>query len=201
MTFELPDLGYGFDALEPWIDAKTMGIHHDKHHKTYTDKFNAALEKHPELFDKSAEEIISDLDSVPEDIKGAVRNNCGGYVNHALFWQILGRGKELKGKLKESVEKEFGSFEDFKKDFGGRAATLFGSGWVWLVVSNGKLEIVSTTNQDSPLSEGKTPILVLDVWEHAYYLKYQNKRPDYIEAFFSVINWDKVGEMYEKARG
>ncbi|MFH1290676.1 MAG: superoxide dismutase [Nanoarchaeota archaeon] len=200
MTFELPELGYEFSALEPWIDAKTMEIHHDKHHKAYTDKFNAALESHKELFEKSAEEIISDLDSVPEDIRKAVRNNGGGYVNHALFWRVLKKEVEFAGKIKEAIEREFGSYEEFKKKFSEAAATQFGSGWAWLVVnSDGKLEITSTANQDSPLSEGKRPILTLDVWEHAYYLKYQNKRPNYIESFFNVINWDKVGELYEEA--
>jgi Fe-Mn family superoxide dismutase len=199
MVHELPELGYKFDALEPHIDAKTMEIHHGKHHAGYVKKLNAALEGHDDLAGKSAEDLIKDLESVPEEIRGAVRNNGGGHVNHSLFWTLLAPGKELQGRLKEEIEKEFGSVDDFKKNFGEAAVGRFGSGWAWLVLDNGKLEIMSTANQDSPLSEGKIPILGLDVWEHAYYLKYQNKRPDYIEAFWNVVNWDKVSELYEKS--
>jgi len=199
MTFELPELGYKFDALEPYIDAKTMEIHHGKHHAGYVAKLNAALEKYPKLSKKSAEDIISNLDSVPEDIRTAVRNNGGGHVNHTLFWQLLAKGKKLKGNVKEAIEEEFGSVDDFKKKFSDAAGARFGSGWAWLVLNDDKLEIISTANQDSPLMENKTPILGLDVWEHAYYLKYQNKRPDYIEAFWNVVNWDKVSELYENA--
>lgn len=201
--FELQKLPYNYDALEPYIDAKTMEIHHTKHHQAYTDKFNAALEKHPELFEKSAEEILQDLANIPEDIKGAVRNHGGGYVNHNLFWEIMAPNEEERkfdGEIAEAITEKFGSFEEFQKKFSEAAATRFGSGWAWLVVSNGKLEIMSTGNQDSPLSEGKTPILGLDVWEHAYYLKYQNKRPDYVAAWWNVINWQKVNELYSQAK-
>lgn len=202
MTFELPKLPYAHDALEPHIDAKTMEIHHGKHHQGYTDKLNKALEGQEALAGKSAEEIISDLDSVPEDIRMAVRNNGGGYVNHTLFWEILcpaSESGEPSEDLKKAIDETFGSMEDFTKKFSDAAATRFGSGWAWLVVSDGKLTIMSTANQDSPLSEGKTPILGLDVWEHAYYLKYQNKRPEYIENFFKVVNWKKVSELYSDA--
>jgi superoxide dismutase, Fe-Mn family len=199
MTFELPKLPYEYNALEPHIDKATMEVHHDKHHQAYTDKFNTALEKHPKLFEKSAEEIIADLDAVSEDIRAAVRNHGGGYVNHALFWQILGKNNELKGKLREVIEKEFNTVEEFMKQFEEAAMSQFGSGWAWLVVSNGKLEVMKTSNQDSPLSAGKTPVLCIDVWEHAYYLKYQNKRADYVKAFWNVVNWDKVEELYSQA--
>ncbi|MCA9485786.1 MAG: superoxide dismutase, partial [Nanoarchaeota archaeon] len=189
MTFELPELPYAFDALEPSIDARTMEIHHGKHHAGYTSKLNAALEGHEDLAGKSAEDLLKDLDNIPEEIRTAVINNGGGFVNHSLFWEIMTPDVEKRkfdGKIKEAIEKELGGFEKFKEDFSKAAATQFGSGWAWLVVSDGKLEIMSTANQDSPLFDGKTPILGLDVWEHAYYLKYQNKRPDYIEAFFNV---------------
>ena len=195
--YELPKLKYAYNALEPYIDEKTMTIHYTKHHQGYTNKLNAALEKYPELFEKPAEDHLKDLDSLPADIKTAVRNNGGGYVNHSLFWDIMGKDPEkISGEIKQAIEKEFGSFEDFKEKFSKAAATRFGSGWAWLVVNDGKLEIMSTANQDSPLSEGKTPILALDVWEHAYYLKYQNKRPEYIENFFKVIDWKRVNELY-----
>ncbi|MCF7798421.1 superoxide dismutase [Candidatus Woesearchaeota archaeon] len=203
MTFALPELDYEYDALEPYIDAETMKIHHTKHHQAYTNKFNAALENHPELFEQTAEEIIADLASVPEGVKGAVQNNGGGYVNHKLFWHILGKGAELTGELKTAIEKDFGSVEEFKKQFEDAAATQFGSGWAWLVVDRSqgtaKLVISKTSNQDSPLTDGLTPILCLDVWEHAYYLKYQNKRPEYIEAFWNVVNWNNVAELYKEA--
>lgn len=200
MAFELPKLNYEYGALEPYIDEETMIVHHTKHHQAYTDKFNTALKAYPELYEKSAEEIIADLSSVPEDIQVAVRNNGGGYINHALFWHILGTGTELAGELKTSIERDLGSIEDFKEAFENAAATQFGSGWAWLVVdSEGKLSVTKTGNQDSPLTDGLTPILCLDVWEHAYYLKYQNKRPDYIKAFWNVVNWDNVAELYKKA--
>lgn len=200
MVFELPKLPYAYDALEPYIDAKTMEIHHSKHHRAYTDKFNAALEKHPEFFEKEAEEIISDLGSVPEDIRQMVRNHGGGYVNHNFFWKILAKSKKLDEKLKEAIEKEFDSIDEFKKKFEGAAVGQFGSGWAWLVVNkNGKLEIMKTSNQDSPLTLGMKPILVIDVWEHAYYLKYQNKRADYVSAFWNVVNWEKAGKFYGQA--
>jgi len=197
MAHELPELPYEYDALEPHIDAKTMEIHHTKHHAGYIKKLNAAIEG-TELEGKSVEELIKDLDSVPEDIRTAVRNNGGGHVNHTLFWSILSpEKKELAGRIVDGINSDFGSFDSFKEKFSDAAAKRFGSGWAWLVVSGGKLEITSTANQDSPLSEGKIPILGLDVWEHAYYLNYQNRRPDYIEAFFKVINWDKVNDIYE----
>ena len=188
----LPKLDYGYDALEPYIDAKTMEIHHTKHHQAYIDKYNAAV-KDTELDGKDVHEVLKDLDAVPEKIRTAVRNHGGGYVNHALFWKILGPNKsEPSGKLKDAISETFGDFDKFKEAFATAASTVFGSGWAWLVIDNGKLEILSTPNQDSPLSQGKTPILGLDVWEHAYYLKYQNKRPDYIAAFWNVVNWDEV---------
>jgi Fe-Mn family superoxide dismutase len=199
MTFELPSLEYEYDALEPWVDAKTMEIHHDKHHKTYTDKFNTTLETHPELFEKEAEEIIADLNKVPEEIRAMVRNHGGGYVNHKFFWTILAKNKKLSGKLKKAIEKEFGSVDEFRKKFEEAAMGQFGSGWAWLVVSGGKLGIMKTSNQDSPLTLGMKPILCIDVWEHAYYLKYQNRRADYVSAFWNVVNWDKVEELYEEA--
>ena len=200
MAYTLPDLPYAYNALEPYIDEETMHYHHDKHHQTYVNNLNGAVEKHPELFSKSAEELITDLAAIPEDIRGAVRNNGGGHANHSLFWQIMGPdGGQLNGPVQEAVRKTFGSEEDFKKLFAQAAATRFGSGWAWLVVHNKELEIMSTANQDSPLSEGKTPILALDVWEHAYYLKYKNARVDYISAFWNVVNWDAVNELYQKA--
>ena len=200
MAYTLPDLPYAYNALEPYIDEETMHYHHDKHHQTYVNNLNGAVEKHPELFSKSAEELITDLAAIPEDIRGAVRNNGGGHANHSLFWQIMGPdGGHLNGPVQEAVRKTFGSEEVFKKLFAQAAATRFGSGWAWLVVHNKELEIMSTANQDSPLSEGKTPILDLDVWEHAYYLKYKNARVDYISAFWNVVNWDVVNELYKKA--
>ena len=200
MAYTLPDLPYAYNALEPYIDEETMHYHHDKHHQTYVNNLNGAVKKHPELFSKSAEELITDLAAIPEDIRGAVRNNGGGHANHSLFWQIMGPdGGHLNGPVQEAVIKTFGSEEEFKKLFAQAAATRFGSGWAWLVVHNKELEIMSTANQDSPLSEGKTPILALDVWEHAYYLKYKNARVDYISAFWNVVNWDVVNELYKKA--
>jgi len=200
MTHELPELKYSFDALEPYIDAKTMEIHHDKHHKGYVDKLNKALEGHEDLQKKTAEELVTDLNSVPEDIKAAVRNNGGGHANHSFFWPLLKKGVDPDGEILEAINKKFGSVDGFKEKFKEAALTQFGSGWAWLVVSGGELEIMKIGNQDSPLSEGKTPILGIDVWEHAYYLKYQNKRPDYVDAFFSVINWDQVNENFLKAK-
>ena len=195
--FTLPELPYAFDALEPHIDARTMEIHHDKHHAGYTDKLNAALESHPELSDKSIEELLSDLDSIPEDIRTAVRNNGGGYYNHKLFWEVMSPdgGGEPTGELAEMINSAFGSFADFKEEFAVAASTRFGSGWAWLVKkADGSLAITSTPNQDNPLMEAVgTPILGLDVWEHAYYLNYQNKRPDYIAAWWNVVNWEEVG--------
>lgn len=203
MAYELPSLPYAYDALEPHIDAKTMEIHHSKHHQGYVTKVNAALEGHPELASKSIEDLMSDLSSVPEDIRGAVRNNGGGHANHSLFWTIMSPngGGTPGGELGDDINATFGSFDAFKEQFAAAAATRFGSGWAWLSVDGGKLVVESTPNQDTPLSEGHTPILGLDVWEHAYYLNYQNKRPDYISAFFNVINWDEVAKRYAAAKG
>lgn len=201
MTYTLPDLPYAYDALEPYIDEETMHLHHDKHHNTYVTNLNAAIEKHPELGEKTVEELLADFSSVPEDIQTAVRNNGGGHANHTFFWEILdpNAGGEPTGAIKEAIDAAFGSFEDFKEEFKTAATGRFGSGWAWLVVKDGKLAITSTANQDSPLMDGQTPVLGLDVWEHAYYLKYKNVRPDYINAFWSVVNWDKVNEYFAKA--
>lgn len=199
---ELPALPYDFNALEPHIDEQTMRIHHGKHHATYVNNLNAALEGNAELAAKSVEDLIADLDSVPEEIRTAVRNNGGGHANHTLFWQIMSPngGGAPSGALADAINSKFGSFDQFKEQFQAAGAGRFGSGWAWLVVSNGELEITSTPNQDSPLMEGKTPVLGLDVWEHAYYLKYQNRRPDYMKAFWNVVNWDEVAKRYEAAK-
>ena len=201
MKHELPQLEYKYNALEPYIDETTMTIHHSKHHATYVNNLNAALENYPELQDKSVEELVKDLESVPADIRTAVRNNGGGHLNHSLFWKLLSpNGGQEKGALLEAITAKFGSFDGFKEAFAKAAATRFGSGWAWLVVNKDKeLEVVSTANQDSPVSEGLKPILTLDVWEHAYYLKYQNKRPDYVGAWWSVVNWDFANKLYEEA--
>ncbi len=199
MSLVTPDLPYAYDALEPYIDKKTMEVHHDKHHTGYTAKLNAALEGSG-YEDKPIEELLKSLDSLPESIKTAVQNNGGGHYNHSLFWEYLspdGGGKP-EGKLLDAVNKAFGSFDDFVSAFSAAAAARFGSGWAWLVSDgDGNLSVISTANQDSPLSQGLTPVLGLDVWEHAYYLKYQNRRPEYIENFFKVVNWKKVAEGYE----
>lgn len=203
MAHELPALPYPANALEPYIDEQTMNIHHDRHHNTYVTNLNTALEQSPELQNKSVEELISDLDSIPENIRNAVRNNGGGHANHVLFWQILSPngGGAPSGAIAEAIDRELGGFQKFKEDFAKAATTRFGSGWAWLVVDNSnKLSIISTPNQDNPLSQGLTPILGLDVWEHAYYLKYQNKRPDYIAAFWNLVNWDEVNRRYEAAK-
>ncbi|MEK4037295.1 superoxide dismutase [Paenibacillus sp. FSL F4-0122] len=202
MAFQLPALPYPNNALEPHIDALTMEIHHDRHHNTYVTNLNAALEKAPELQSKSIEELLTDLNAVPEAIRTAVRNNGGGHANHTLFWEVIGpnSGGAPTGALAEAIDKELGGFEKFKEDFAAAATTRFGSGWAWLVVKDGKLAVTSTPNQDNPISEGATPILGLDVWEHAYYLNYQNKRPDYIKAFWNVVNWEEVGKRYESAK-
>ncbi len=202
MKYELPKLNYKYDALEPFIDAKTMEIHYTKHHQTYVDKLNEALAKHTELAERKVEELLADLNAVPEDIRTAIKNHGGGHVNHSLFWELLTGNKkesEAKGKVVDAIVKSFGSFDKFKELFTNAALTRFGSGWAWLVVNKGKLEIQSTANQDSPLIEGKIPLLGLDVWEHAYYLKYQSKRAEYISAFWNIVNWKKVEELYEKA--
>ena len=201
MKHELPALPYSYDALEPYIDEQTMKIHHTKHHQAYITKYVGALEKYPEWLEKPVEEVLRNLNSVPEDVRMAVRNNGGGYYNHMLFWEVMGpQGrKRPEGKLADSIHEVFGSFENFQEMFNNAAATRFGSGWAWLVVDrNGKVKVTSTPNQDVPFDEG-TPILGIDVWEHAYYLKYQNRRPDYIDAFWNVVNWDKVEANYENA--
>lgn len=202
MTYTLPDLPYAYDALEPYIDVETMHLHHDKHHNTYVTNLNAAIEKHPELGEKSVEELISDMAGIPEDIRAAVRNNGGGHANHSFFWEIMApnAGGEPTGAVKAAIDDAFGSFDEMKEAFKAAAAGRFGSGWAWVIVDDGKLAITSTPNQDSPLMDGKTPILGLDVWEHAYYLKYKNVRPDYIAAFWNVVNWDKVNEHFENAK-
>ena len=201
MAHELPTLPYAHDALEPHIDAQTMEIHHGKHHQAYITNLNNAIEGNAELEAKSIDELIGDLDSVPEDIRGAVRNNGGGHANHSLFWSVMGPGKggEPSGKLADAINAELGGFDAFKEAFVKAGMTRFGSGWAWLSVSGGKLEVSSTANQDSPVMEGKTPILGVDVWEHAYYLNYQNRRPDYLAAIWKVIDWDAVGARYEAA--
>ncbi|NLE64389.1 MAG: superoxide dismutase [Elusimicrobia bacterium] len=199
MPYQLPQLKYAYDALEPYIDAKTMETHHGKHHKAYVDKFNAALEGHPDLQAQKGEHVIASIDKVPESIRSAVRNNGGGAVNHAFFWDVMApnAGGEPAGRIGEAIRKEFGSFGAFREKFSDAAATQFGSGWAWLVVGkDGRLEVMKTSNQDSPLSLGKKPLLALDVWEHAYYLKYQNRRPEYIEAFYHVIDWGRVEEIF-----
>ena len=199
MAYNLPKLLYAYDALEPYIDAKTMEIHYTKHHQAYLDNLNKALEKHPKLLDVSVENLLADINMVPEDIRTAVRNHGGGHVNHSLFWQLLKKGVKFGGEIKEAIEKTFGSLDKFKEVFTNTALTRFGSGWAWLVLHNGKLEVYSTANQDSPLMEGKIPILGLDVWEHSYYIKYFWNRKAYVEAFWNVINWKKVDELFEKA--
>jgi superoxide dismutase, Fe-Mn family len=202
MTHELTPLGYEFNALEPHIDAKTMEIHHDKHHAGYVKKLNAALEGHEDLQVKSAEELIKDINSLPEEIRKAIQNNGGGHLNHTFFWSILKKGVEPSGEVKDAIHAKFGSGPEFMEKFKEAAMTQFGSGWAWLVVNENKeLEIVKTANQDNPLTDGKIPILGLDVWEHAYYLSYQNKRDEYVDNFFKVVNWDKVNELYDKALG
>jgi Fe-Mn family superoxide dismutase len=201
MPYSLPELPYAYDALVPHIDAKTMEIHHGKHHNGYVNNVNAALEG-TDLGSKSVEELISDLNAVPENIRGAVRNNGGGHANHSLFWTVMSPngGAKPTGELADAINAEFGSFDSFKEQFAKAAATRFGSGWAWLSVDGGKLIVESTPNQDSPLMEGRTPILGLDVWEHAYYLNYQNRRPDYVAAFFNLIDWDAVGQRYAAAK-
>lgn len=200
--YELPQLPYAYDALEPHIDKETMNIHHTKHHNTYVTNVNAALENYPELAAKSVEALISNMEEVPEAIRTAVRNNGGGHANHSLFWTILSPngGGEPVGDLAAAINAKFGSYAAFKEEFAKAATTRFGSGWAWLVVNNGEIEVTSTPNQDSPLMEGKTPVLGLDVWEHAYYLNYQNRRPDYISAFWNVVDWNAVEKRYQEAK-
>jgi Fe-Mn family superoxide dismutase len=202
MPFELPALPYAYNALEPHIDARTMEIHHTKHHQAYINNANAALEKHPDLGGKSVEEPLRNLNAVPEDIRTAIRNNAGGHANHTLFWTVMApkAGGKPQGKLATAIDASFGGFDKFKEQFENAAKTRFGSGWAWLSrKSGGSLVVASTANQDSPLSDGLTPILGLDVWEHAYYLLYQNRRPDYVSAFWNVVNWDEVAKRFGAA--
>ncbi len=202
MAHVLPPLPYSYDALEPYIDARTMEIHHTKHHQGYVDKLNAALEKHPELFNKTVEQLLEDLDAVPEDIRTAVRNNGGGHANHSLFWPCMSPegGRKPEGELANKIEETFGSFENFKELFSTEAANRFGSGWAWLCVDRSNdLIVLSTPNQDTPLSQGLKPILGLDVWEHAYYLKYQNRRVEYIQNWWNIVNWAQVIKNYNSA--
>jgi superoxide dismutase, Fe-Mn family len=202
MIHVLPKLPYGYGALEPHIDAQTMEIHHTKHHQAYVNNLNAALDKHPELRETTLEELLTGINTIPEDIRRAVRNHGGGHHNHSLFWTVMAQkaGGEPRGELAEVITRTFGSLAKFKELFTNAAQTLFGSGWAWLVVTKGRLEVASTANQDSPLMDGKTPILGLDVWEHAYYLKYQNRRPDYIAAWWNVVNWPEVQARFEQLR-
>ena len=201
MAYTLSPLPYSYDALEPFVDEETMHIHHDKHHQAYCDKTNAALEG-TDLAEKTIEEVLSDLNSIPEDIRTAVRNNGGGYANHNFFFDGMSpEGGEPDGDLITAMDDAFGSLDDFKKEFSDAALTQFGSGWAWLVADGGSLLVIKTSNQDSPLSEGKTPLLNIDVWEHAYYLKYQNKRPEWIEAFWNLVNWEQVTKRFNKYIG
>jgi Fe-Mn family superoxide dismutase len=202
MKFELPKLSYEYSSLEPYIDAQTMEIHHSKHHQAYVNNLNAALDKHPELYDKSLEWLIKNLEEIPLDIRGAVRNNGGGHLNHSMFWNVMSPVKMVTPKLEliKAIDEKFGSFEAFKGEFAKAATTRFGSGWAFLVINKNKeLEVISTSNQDNPISEGLIPILALDVWEHAYYLKFQNRRPDYIAQWWNVVNWDYVSDLYLNA--
>lgn len=202
MAHELPNLPYDYTALEPHIDEETMRLHHTKHHQTYVDKLNKALEGHEDFRQKSAEELLAGLETIPSEIRTAVRNHGGGHANHSMFWQIMSPdgGGWPSGDIKEAIESKWGSFEEFKKEFSDAAAGVFGSGWAWLVVDSGKLEIVTTPNQDSPISQGKIPILGLDVWEHGYYKKFGPARAEYIKAWWNVVNWDRVGKNYASAR-
>ena len=203
MTFELPKLPYAYNALEPHIDAKTMEIHYTKHHQGYTNKLNAALKDFPDLQNKPAGELVAGLKSLPQEVQNAVRNNGGGYINHALFWTCMSPngGGKATGEVGQAITATFSSFEAFQEKFNTAAKTRFGSGWAWLVVGGqGKLEVVSTPNQDNPLTDGKNPILGLDVWEHAYYLNYQNRRPDYVSAFWNVVNWEEVNRRFKEAK-
>jgi superoxide dismutase, Fe-Mn family len=202
MAYELPQLPYAYDALEPHIDKETMNIHHTKHHNAYVTNLNNALAGHDDLLSQSVEELIANLEAVPESARAAVRNNGGGHANHSLFWELLSAkgGGNPSGSLAEAIDAKFGSFDAFKEEFAKAATTRFGSGWAWLSLKNGELELTSTPNQDSPIMEGNTPLLGLDVWEHAYYLNYQNRRPDYIAAFWNVVNWDAVTKRFETAK-
>ena len=202
VAFELPPLPYDYSALEPTIDEATMKLHHDKHHQTYVTNLNGAIEKHPELASKSPEELIKDIPSLPEDVRKVIQNNGGGHVNHTMFWEIMGpkSGGDPTGLVADQIKQDFGDFESFKKEFNTKTAAQFGSGWGWLGVKGGKLEIMTTPNQDNPVSQGLYPILGNDVWEHAYYLKYNNRRPDYLAAWWSVVNWEAVNKRFEHAK-
>lgn len=202
MPFTVPNLPYAYDALEPHIDKETMTLHHDKHHAAYVNNLNAAIEKHPELGSKSAEDLIKNLNAVPDDIRTAVRNNGGGHINHSMFWEIMGPGGggDPKGALADAIKGTFGDLATFKTQFQDAGVKQFGSGWVWLVVSDGKLQVVSTPNQDNPMSQGHKPVMGNDVWEHAYYLKYQNRRPDYLKAWWNVVNWDAIAKRFDAAK-
>lgn len=202
MAYELPDLPYGYDALEPHIDEATMKVHHDKHHQAYVDKANAALEG-TEWADLDVEDVLRDLDSLPADKQGPVRNNAGGHYNHSLFWEMMSPdgGGAPEGDLAAAIDESFGSFDAFKEEFKNAGINQFGSGWAWLVWDGSGLAVVSTANQDSPISDGQVPLLGADVWEHAYYLKYQNLRPDYLDAFWNVVDWDYVADRFNQARG
>ena len=203
MAHSLPPLPYDYTALEPHIDEQTMRIHHDKHHAAYVNNLNAALEKHPELANKGVEDLVKGVNSVPDDIRAAVRNNGGGHINHTMFWEIMGPGKggAPTGAIGDAIKSTFGDFEKFKTQMNDAGVKRFGSGWAWLLDVGGKLVIESTANQDSPLMEGKHPILGIDVWEHAYYLKYQNRRPDYLAAWWNVVHWGEVQNRFEAAKG
>ena len=202
MAFELPPLPYEYTALEPFIDEATMKLHHDKHHQAYVTNLNGAVEKHAELGQKTPEEMLKDLSSIPEDVRTVVRNNGGGHVNHTMFWQIMQPkgGGEPEGVIAEQIKADFGEFDSFKKQFNEATAKQFGSGWGWLVFKDGKLAIMTTPNQDNPISQGLLPILGNDVWEHAYYLKYQNKRPEYLAAWWNTVNWQEVNKRFEAAK-
>ena len=201
MAYELAPLPYDYAALEPFIDAQTMQLHHDKHHQTYITNVNAALEKHPDLASKPVDDLLRDLNAVPEDIRTVVRNNGGGHSNHSMFWNIMGpAGSAPSGPIADQIKADFGDFEAFKKTFNETTAKQFGSGWGWLVFQGGKLKVITTANQDSPLSQGLYPILGNDVWEHAYYLTYQNRRADYLKAWWNVVNWNKIAERYAAAK-
>ena len=201
MAHEVPPLPYDYNALEPHIDEQTMRIHHDKHHAAYVTNLNAALDKHPELQQKSIDDLLKSINSVPEDIRTAVRNNGGGHANHTMFWEIMSQegGGEPEGELADAISQAFGSIDELKQKVNDAAVNQFGSGWGWVVVDGGSLAVTSTPNQDTPVSDGKIPILGIDVWEHAYYLKYQNRRPDYLQAWWNVVNWPEVARRYQEA--
>lgn len=200
MTHKLDTLPYEYNSLEPYIDEQTMKLHHEKHHQTYVDKLNAALESFKDLQKLSIEELLKDLKKIPESIRAQVKNHGGGHFNHTFWWLILKKDTKISGEIEKSINSKFGSFDKFREEFTKSALSVFGSGWAWLVMNNKNLEIITTTNQESPISEGKMPVLGIDVWEHAYYLRYFNKRNEYIESFFKVINWDQVNENYKRAK-